>query len=143
MSQTLVGASVIEQELYDHLTSHVADEVETLRAYQALAESTESQAFRFLAELILKDERRHHQMLEDLAETVKVSAELSMEPSPIPYLDLHKAREAVLADTPALLAVAKADEKDPKRLDPKRKHFQAQPHRALITGHMRTPKPKP
>src|SRR3546814_16656480 len=82
MSQTLVGASVFEQELYDHLTSHVADEVETLRAYQALAESTESQAFRFLAELILKDERRPNQMLEDLAETVKVSAELSMEPAP-------------------------------------------------------------
>src|SRR3546814_3934263 len=116
MSQTLVGASVIEQELYDHLTSHVADEVETLRAYQALAESTESQAFRFLAELILKDERRHHQMLEDLAETVKVSAELSMEPSPIPYLDLHKDREAVLAATQALLAVEKADEKELKRL---------------------------
>ncbi|MGV3758361.1 MAG: hypothetical protein ACO1PW_02305 [Actinomycetota bacterium] len=123
MSQTLVGASVFEQELYDHLSSHVDDEVEALRAYQALAESTESKAFAYLAGMILEDERRHHRMLADLAETVRVSAELRGDPTPIPFLDLHKDREAILAATEELFAVEKADEKELKALAKQLKDF--------------------
>src|SRR3546814_5459258 len=76
-------------------------------------------------------------MLEDLAETVKVSAELSMEPSPIPYLDLHKDREAVLAATQALLAVEKADEKELKRLVAQLKDFKDTTLWELMLGIMR------
>src|SRR3546814_18559812 len=76
-------------------------------------------------------------MLEDLAETVKVSAELSMEPSPIPYLDLHKDREAVLAATQALLAVEKADEKELKRLVAQLKDFKDTTLWELMLGLMR------
>lgn len=123
MSQTLVGASVFEQELYDHVSSHVEDEVATLRAYQAQAEQSESKAFAFLAAMILEDERRHHQMLADLAKTIEVSAELSNAPTPIPYLDLHKDREAILAATEELLAIEKADQKELKRLAKEVKDF--------------------
>jgi len=123
MFQTLVGASVFEQELYDHLSSHVDDEVEALRRYQSLADSAESKAFAFLAAMILEDERRHHRMLSDLAETVRVSAELRSDPIPIPFLDLHRDREAILAATEELLAVEKADEKELKRLAKEIKDF--------------------
>src|SRR3546814_11058780 len=81
-------------------------------------------------------------MLEDLAETVKVSAELSMEPSPIPYLDLHKDREAVLAATQALLAVEKADEKELKRLVAPPKDFKDTNLSELLLGIMPSDKPK-
>lgn len=123
MSQTLIGASVFEQELFDHVSSHVDDEVDTLRAYEALAEQCESKAFAFLAGMILQDERRHHQMLNDLAKTIQVSAELSQEPAPIPYLDLHKERDAILEATEKLLAIEKADEKELKRLAKEVKDF--------------------
>jgi len=114
--QTLVGASVFEQELYDHLTSHAEGESDALRRYQELAGTTSSKAFRYLAELILEDERRHHRMLEALAETVRVSAELRGDEPPIPYLDLHKDREAILEATEQLLAIEKEDERELKRL---------------------------
>lgn len=116
MTQTLIGASVFEQELYDHVSAHVDDELESLQAYERLAGSTDSQAFAFLAQLILRDERRHHQMLQDLAKTIQVSAELSRETAPIPYLDLYKDWQAILAATEQLLAVEEEDEKELKRL---------------------------
>lgn len=116
MAETLIGASVFEQELYDHLTSHVEDEVEALQLYESLAERSESEAFTYLAKLILDDERRHHQMLADLAESIRASSEMSQEDRPIPYLDLHKDREAILAATEALLAVEEEDERELKHL---------------------------
>lgn len=116
MAQTLIGASVFEQELYDHLTAHLAGEGEALQAYESLAERTESEAFAYLARLILDDERRHHRMLADLAETIRVSSEMAPGTPPIPYLDLHKDREAILEATDVLLAVEEEDERELKRL---------------------------
>ena len=40
------GASVWEQQLYDHVTAHGKDEGEILQAYQDLAESTDSPSVR-------------------------------------------------------------------------------------------------
>ena len=62
MSSRLIGASVWEQEIYDHLSEHVAVEGSILDEYQRLAEDgSASSAFRYLARLVLDDERRHHQ----------------------------------------------------------------------------------
>jgi hypothetical protein len=91
---SIAGASVWEQEMYDHLTAHGKEEGATLQSYQELADSTDSPAFAFLARIILDDERRHHQLLDDLAETIRVSAELSGEPTPIPDLAMFKADRA-------------------------------------------------
>ena len=76
------GASVWEQQLYDHVTTHGRNEGEILAAYEQLANDTESPAFAFLAQLILDDERRHHQLLDALATTIRTTAELSGEPVP-------------------------------------------------------------
>lgn len=112
MSDTIVGASVFEQRLYDHVAAHVDGEREVLEAYQQVAERSGSEAFAFLARLILEDERRHHQMLADLAQTIRASAELSAEPTPVPFLDLHKDREAILEATEGLLAIEKQDDRE-------------------------------
>jgi len=116
MSETIVGASVWEQALYDHLSKHVTGELETLQAYEKLGQSTESEAFRYLARLILDDERRHHKMLDELAETIRTSAKLSGEPVPIPPLDLRLDRERIMALTEQFIAVEEADEKELKKL---------------------------
>jgi len=111
------NASVLEQELYDHVSTHGKNEGEVLDAYARLAESTDSPAFAYLARLILDDERRHHQMLDDLAETIRMSAELTDQPSPIPDLALFKAdRERILAETERFLALEKDDNKQLERL---------------------------
>lgn len=123
MAQTLIGASVFEQQLYDHVSAHVDNEMESLQAYQRLAESTESQAFAFLAHMILRDERRHHEMLQDLAKTIQVSAEMSHESTPIPYLDLYKDWQSILDATEQLLSVEKEDQKELKRLARELKDF--------------------
>lgn len=116
MRDTISGASVWEQELYDHLSSHAEAELETLKAYEELASSTRSKAFRYLAGLILDDERRHHKMLNELAQSIRTSAELSGEPTPIPRLDLHHDREQILAATERFLAVEEEDNRELKRL---------------------------
>ena len=77
----------------------------------------DSPAFAYLARLILEDERRHHQLLDDLAETIRNSAELFGEPSPIPDLALFKAdRERILAETERFIAVEKEDNEELEHL---------------------------
>lgn len=111
------GASVWEQSVYDHVTRHTDSEREILQAYDELARETSSPAFAYLAGIILDDERRHHQMLRDLAETIRVSAELSGEPTPIPDLGSFKAdRQAILEATQRFLAVEEGDNEDLERL---------------------------
>jgi len=114
---TIAGASQWEQELYDHLMGHGANEGEVLEGYQRLAETTDSPAFAYLARLILDDERRHHALLADLAATIRASSELSSEPLPIPDLGMFRAdREQILEQTEYFLDVEKKDQKELKRL---------------------------
>ena len=107
---TIPGASVWEQQVYDHITGHVDDEMAVIRAYADLAEKTDSPAFAYLARLILEDERRHHALLNDLAETIKSSAQLGSEPTPIPDLGMWGAdKEQILAETERYLELEKQD----------------------------------
>lgn len=116
-TSSIPGASVWEQQLYDHLIEHVNSEQEILQDYERLAEETKSPAFAYLARLILDDERRHHQMLHDLAETIRTSATLSGEPTPIPDLGTFPAdREKILAETERFLAAEEEDNRHLERL---------------------------
>jgi hypothetical protein len=110
------GASVWQQEVYDHLVTHIDDERDVLLAYERAAASTSSPAFAFLAGMILDDERRHHALLRDLAETVKTSAELSGSPTPIPYLRPMSDQTEIAELTERLLAIERADQRELKRL---------------------------
>ena len=115
MTDHIPGASVWEQELYDHVSRHIEGEISTLKAYEALANSTESQSFRYLASLILDDERRHHKVLTELAETIRLSAQLAS--GPIPYMDLYKHRDELLEPTERFLALEEEDLKELTRLE--------------------------
>jgi hypothetical protein len=116
-TKPIAGASRREQMIYDHLIEHIQREKETLIAYDALARETKSPAFAFLARIILDDERRHHQMLRDLAETIRVTASSSGEPTPIPELGLFRAdRQQIHADAERFIAVEEEDNRDLQRL---------------------------
>ena len=111
------GASVWEQQLYDHVTAHGKNEGEILTAYEQLADDTDSPAIAFLARLILDDERRHHQLLDALGSTIRTTAELTGEPVPIPHLgSFRRDRERILAETERLLAFEEDDNRDLERL---------------------------
>jgi hypothetical protein len=112
------GASVWEQQIYDYVCDHVATEGAILDEYQRLAEDESgSPAFRYLANLILTDERRHHQLFNDLAESIRQMAELRLEDEPIPSLHGLKAdRDRIRAATERLLATERADAKELKQL---------------------------
>jgi hypothetical protein len=92
------------------------EEREILQAYERAAEETESPAFAFLARMILDDERRHHALLRDLAETVRTSSELTGEPTPIPELGPTADRDRIRELTQRFLEVEKADQKELKRI---------------------------
>jgi hypothetical protein len=114
----ITGASVWEQELYDYVCDHVATEGAMLDQYQRLADDTTgSPAFRYVANLILADERRHHQIFNDLAESIKQMAEIRIEDEPIPSLrGLRADRVRIGAVTDRLLDAERADAKELKKL---------------------------
>lgn len=118
MSEHLVGASVWEQEIYDHVTEHVSTEGRLLDEYQRLAQDESmSPAFRYLANLIIEDERRHHKYFNELAESIRMAAELRVQDAPIPLLgSLRKDRERVLEATERLLEAERQDARDLKAL---------------------------
>ena len=101
----ITGASVWEQDIYDYACDHVATEGALLEDYQQLAEDQSgSPAFRYLANLILADERRHHQLFNDLAESIRQMAEMRLEDEPIPSLHgLRADRERISSATERLL----------------------------------------
>ncbi len=118
MSTRIAGASVWEQEIYDYVTSHVSQEGAILQEYEELAKDPSgSPAFRYVAGLILADERRHHQLFNDLAESIRQMAELRAEDEPIPSLrGLRADRDRIRAVTERLLQSERDDAKMLKEL---------------------------
>lgn len=107
-------ATMWEQEMYDHIRSHCEVEEEILREYQRLVDNPETApAFRYLARTILDDERRHHAIFEDLAESFLQMAEVRTQEEPIPSLrGLRSDRDRVIEITDRLLTIECEDAKE-------------------------------
>jgi rubrerythrin len=120
MSSDIVGASVWERELFEHFRSHVDHERDLIAEYGELAESTSVPGFRYLAELILADEKRHHQLFADLAETIRSEAEFRPVEPPVPSIlpaQLSEGeRQRILELTDRFLALEREDQRDLRRL---------------------------
>jgi rubrerythrin len=117
MTSKLVGASVWEEELYDHLTSHEENEHELLGEYQSAAEESRSPAFQYLVSLIVEDEIRHHRLFRDLASALRTDAEMRPELPAVPRLDqLGADAHRVVELTKQLLEREKTDARELHRL---------------------------
>ena len=115
--ESSAGASPWERDLYAHLTSHVQAERGLLEEYSAIAEKTESKAFRYLVNLLIEDEIRHHRLFGELAESLKTEALLTGEEPAVPYLDFARSdTAAVRAATKTLTESEAQDAKELKRL---------------------------
>jgi hypothetical protein len=117
MAETLIGAAIWEQELYDHLTSHQEKERGLLDYYQQASASADSDAFRYLVSLIVDDEVRHHRAFADMAEALRADVELRPDKPKIPRLDHwgHQ-RELIVEITDKLLEQEHGDAKELRRL---------------------------
>ena len=113
MATSLTGASVWEEELYQHLSSHEQTERGLLVEYQEAAANSQSPAFEYLAGLIVEDEIRHHRVFRDLASALKTDAELRPEQPAVPRMDHWGPNAArVLELTDKLLERERADERE-------------------------------
>jgi len=63
-------ASPSEYEIVEALDRHGREEGELLERYRRFVDESESPAAQYLVKLILEDEKRHHRVLEDLANTI-------------------------------------------------------------------------
>jgi hypothetical protein len=111
MVSKLVGASVWEEKLYEHLTSHEETEREMLVEYQEAAAASDSPAFRYLASLIVEDEIRHHRIFRELAETLRADTELRQGEPAIPRLSWGDDASKVVELSSKLLEHEKSDSK--------------------------------
>ncbi len=117
MTAELVGASVWEEELYRHLTTHARNERELLVNYQDAASESGSQAFQYLVNLIVEEEVRHHRLFEELAQALRTDAEMRREPPAVPRLDHWGARpELVVELTERMLAQEHQDQQELRQL---------------------------
>ena len=73
-----------EEELFAHFTAHVEQENTLLGAYEALASTSGSEFVRYLSAMLLEDERRHHRMFTQLANTMVAQSELGRVEDDIP-----------------------------------------------------------
>jgi hypothetical protein len=138
-STNIIGASVWEQRLYAHVAGHVATEVEVLESYADLAaDETISPAFRYLAQVILADERRHHQTFNELAESIRHASQLDVDGAPIPPVaGLRSDRDRVLEVTDRLIDIEEQDARELKDLSKELKDVRETTLWALVVDLMR------
>lgn len=116
-NQSSAGPSAWDRELYQHLTNHADAEGEILEQYSRAAQQTASKAFRYLVNLLIEDEVRHHRLFVDLAKSLAADALTSSEEPIIPRLDFYRAnRSEVLESTIKLLRNEQQDADELKRL---------------------------
>lgn len=112
-----VGASVWELQMFEHLTGHTRREGVVLGEYAQIAATTESKALKYVIDMLLDDERRHHRYFNDLAASLKSEAELAREDPVVPRLDFDRVgREELRETTDRLLDNERDDLKELQRL---------------------------
>lgn len=116
-NESWAGPSATDRALYAHLTNHIATERGLLEEYSDIADRTESRAFRYLVNLLIEDEIRHHRIFSELAESLETIALMKAKEPVVPFIDFVRAdRDAVLEATERLLEHESEDARELKRL---------------------------
>jgi rubrerythrin len=104
--------------LAKHLTWHMDTEREVLREYGRFAEEVTDERLRYLINLVLDDEVRHHRVFSELVNWLRAETETREVPGPRVPDDMptHEDREAILAKTKHLLEVEHEDAQELKAL---------------------------
>jgi hypothetical protein len=108
--------SAWEEDLFSHFTQHTEQETTLLSAYEALASSGPSQFVRYLAGMLLEDEKRHHRMFTQLANTLVSQASLTPGEDDVPPLTGGADVAALAPLTDQLIALEEDDKHQLARL---------------------------
>jgi hypothetical protein len=86
--------SPFDAAVLQHLTEHLAGETEILDEYRLLVASPDPPV-RYLAQLILEDEERHHRVLTELANQFRSAATLVDQAPHVPWLTRSTDRQGL------------------------------------------------
>lgn len=113
-----MGASVADRELVAMLARHGEEEGALLERYQRFAEEAASPAVRYLVKLIIDDERKHHRLLAEVANTVAWGWSANSPAEATPELFPHEdpAQGPLAQETKELLASEERDRTELRRL---------------------------
>jgi rubrerythrin len=113
---TELPASPWDEQLLAHFEEHVRDELTLIEEYLGFRERG-PEYVRYLIDLILNDESRHHQMFKELLNHVRSGIDYRDYGPQVPYMQASADdREALLEATDRFLAFERADEKSLRRL---------------------------
>jgi len=111
------GASPSTYEVVEALDRHGREEGELLERYRRFVDESESPAARYLVRLILEDEKRHHRVLEDLANTIAWGGLKGTPEQVVPdFATKYRGDETLLSETQALLGHELRDRTQLRRL---------------------------
>lgn len=118
MPDKLEGASDAERDLVSHVAAHAQQEKSAVEEYARLIEAEGSDAFVYLARMLLDDEEHHHRIMSDLAESVQAMVESRYQEERVPPLErLLGDRRAVLDATERFLTIERQDAEELKDLE--------------------------
>jgi len=124
-----------EGNLLATLGTHGDREGAVLDTYAQLVEHCEDEGIRYLSQLILEDEKRHHRIIDEMLNQIRsVVEDLDLEPS-TPAM-VGRVSDDLLAETKRLLAFEKDDLAELRRLRKDLKHTKAYPLLSLLVNLM-------
>jgi hypothetical protein len=119
----------LDEELLAFIATHVASETEMLAAYQATAADTPDEYVRYLLQLIISDEQRHHQLLGEMANYLRAGIDGSDLRPRIPWLTRPKQPSSLRAATQRLI---QAERRDRRQLRRYRRRLRPLRHTSLL-----------
>lgn len=109
------GASAGERALVEWITRHAKEEGALLERYEHVSGESTSPATRYLVDLIVEDERRHHRVLTQIAHTIAWGS-LNNPDGGVPRMIEGGGDGALVEQTRKLLATEKKDRAELRRL---------------------------
>jgi bacterioferritin (cytochrome b1) len=132
------GASVSTHEVVEALNRHGREEAELLEGYQRFVDAAESPAARYLVQLILDDEKRHHRVLEELANTIAWGWTKGVPEEVVPVFPRDGNERALRAETRAFLGHELRDRIQLRRLRKRLRSYGDAPVWGLLVDLMRS-----
>ena len=105
------------EHLLEEFESHDVKEGEFIRAYKEIAENSKDSLIKFLLQLIISDEEKHHAIIHAMAASLKGSLQWTKQEGAIPSLsDLGEEKDKLLELTADFIDHEKQGIKETKKL---------------------------
>ena len=105
------------EHLLEEFESHDVKEGAFIRQYKEIAANTKDSLIKFLLQLIISDEERHHAIIHSMAESLKGSLQWTKQEGALPSLsDLGEEKEELLKLTADFIHNEKQGIKDTRKL---------------------------